>query len=207
MTFKEIYEEAARRGFTDMLTDATQLPRLKRYVNQAYREITDVAHWPFLEAGKEGPAPLAITDLGHTLSVTNKTAEEVMQYMDRRQVVERDPALTDTGVGVIWFRASESSIAVYPLDTASTFIVRYLKVPADLVADADVPILPPAYHDVIVDGTVIRLLKNRDSYEAAQFVRQEWERGIQNMKHALLRPNYDGDRRIVRTGSPGDYLG
>ena len=54
---------------------------------------------------------------------------------------------------------------------------------------------------------MVRAYKNRDQYEAAQFVRQEWERGMKGMTHALLKPNYDNDKKILRTGSPADYLG
>lgn len=208
MTFKELQEEAAARGFSEMFTDPAQLPRLKRWINESYREILDLNRWPFLEATKEGTAPLTIADLGHVLSVTNKTADSTLRYEDRRQVVENDPTLNDTGVAEVWFRAGETQLAVHPLDTASTLTVRYVKTPAKLLADADEPILPESYQGLIVDGTVIRLLRNRNNYEAAQFERQEWQHGIKGMEHALMKPNYDGNERlIVRTGGVGDYLG
>lgn len=207
MTFKEIYEEVAQRGFTELATEPEQLTRLKRWVNQSYREITDMAQWPFLEATKEGTAPVTVADLAHVLSVTNKTVDETLDYLDRRTVVDVDPALNDTGIAEYWYREGETSVRVYPLDTSSTLVVRYLKLPAELSADGDVPLIPAAYHDLIVDGAVVRAFKNRDEYQAAQFIRQEWERGVRQMKHTLLKPNYDRDRLIVRTGDPVDYLG
>jgi hypothetical protein len=200
-------EETANRGYTDLVTDPTQQPRLKRWVNQAYREITDTAHWPFLEATKEGVAPLTISDLGHVLSVTNKTSDTTLAFLDRRTAVGFDPALNDTGTAEYWFREGETSLRVYPLDSSSTLVVRYVKVPPELSAEGDVPLIPAAYQDLIVDGATVRALKNRDNYEAAQFVRQEWKSGIALMKQALLKPNYDRERMIVRTGAPGDYLG
>lgn len=207
MTFKDIYEEVSERGFSELLTEADQLVRLKRWVNQAYREITDLAHWPFLEATKEGTAPLTIADLGHVLSVTNKTKDATLDYLDRRTAVVFDPALNDTGTAEAWYREGETSLRVSPLDTTSTLVVRYLKTPVELADEGDVPLLPTPYQDLIVDGAVVRALKNRDNYEAAQFVRQEWKAGVAQMKHALLKPNYDRERTIIRTGAPGDYLG
>lgn len=206
MTFKELWEEAASRGFRDML-DPARLPRLKQWVNEAYREIIDTAQWPFLEATKEGTAPLTIADLGHVLSVTNKTVEAPVDFLDRRTAVDLDPALDDTGTAQYWYREGETSLRAYPADTSSTLVVRYLRVAARLTADGDVPLIPTDYLYLVVDGTVVRALRNRDNYEAAQFVRQEWGRGVAQMKRALLKPNYDRERMIVRTGEPGDYLG
>jgi hypothetical protein len=37
-------------------------------------------------------------------------------------------------------------------------------------------------------------------------VRSEWKLGIENMVKALIKRNFDGERRILRTGLPGDYL-
>ena len=207
MTFKEIYEEVAARGFSDMLGEPAGLIRLKRWVNFAYKELTDLAPWPFLELTKEGLAPLTIAELGHVLSVTDKTDDTVLVQTDRRTVVEEDPTLNETGVPQSWYRSGETQIAVYPANAAATLIVRYLQNPADLAADGDTPVLPSRFHDVIVDGAVVRAYKNRDNFEAVKPLREEWERGVRQMIHALLKMGYDRDLSIERTGPPGAYLG
>lgn len=206
MTFQELYEEAAERGFNDLLQSEAQKTRLKRWVNQSYREIIDLAPWPFLDASKEGAAPLTVADLGHVLSVTAVSSDSVLRFLDSRSVTGMDPTRNDTGSPGYWYLEGETTIKVYPAE-AGTILVRYRKVPAALSADADTPVLPAEYHDLIVDGTVVRAYKNRDNFEAAQFTRQEWERGIKGMTHALLKPNYDRERLIVRTGTAADYLG
>jgi hypothetical protein len=207
VTFKQLYEEAAARGFEEMAEEPAELLRLKRYVNQAIREITDLAPWPFLNGTKEGIAPLMIADLAHVLSVSNLATDQVLYAADERQITEGDPERAETGTAQQWYRADLTHVAVWPLDSTSKLFCRYVKQPVDLVNDTDEPVIPATYHDLIVDGAVVRLYKNRDNFEAAQFVRQEWERGIRGMQHALLKPNYDQERSIVRTGLPGDYLG
>ncbi|HEX6456232.1 MAG TPA: hypothetical protein VF009_06900 [Solirubrobacterales bacterium] len=207
MTFKELYEEAAERGFNDLLRSEAQKARLKRWVNQAIREIIDIAPWPFLETVIEGSAPLLAENLGHVLSVTNRTTETVLTFSDRRLVVGRDPALDNTGVAEQWYLEGGNTIHTYPLDSSANLRVRYVQAPVELKADDERTIIPFAYQDLIIDGTVIRAYKNRDEFEAAQFTRQEWERGIKGLTHALLKPNYDNEKTIVRTGAPADYLG
>jgi hypothetical protein len=206
-TFKELREEAAARGFTDMLDSGPQEKRLGRWVNEACREINDLAPWPFLRDEVEGTAPLEAPELGHVLSVSNLTASRQVVPVDERQIAERDPAAQTTGVACEWYRLGLTTIEVWPSDSTSRLRVRYAKQPAPLVNDGDEAIIPATYQDLIIDGTVVRLYKNRDNFEAAQFVRQEWERGVTGMKHALLKPNYDRERTIIRTGSVGDYLG
>lgn len=204
MNFKEVREEVVARGFDDF---AESDARIKRWVNQSYRELCDEYPWPFLEANKEGTAPLTIEDLGHVLSVTNKTNESTLAPLDRRQAVGLDPKLDDTATQPSnWYREGETTVKVWPADTSSTFLVRYLKTPKELSEDADTLVIPAAYQDLVVDGAVIRAYKNRDNFEAAQFVRAEWERGVRQMVHALLRPNYDRPYLATRTGFPADYL-
>jgi hypothetical protein len=206
-TFKELREEAAARGFKDMLDGGPREKRLGRWVNDADREIRDLAPWPFLEDTIEGPAPLEIAELAHVLSASNLTSGGPLEPIDQRQVAELDPGGSSTGTACHWFRAGMTTVDVYPTDVSSVLRVRYVRQPAALVADGDESMIPVAYQDLIIDGTVVRLYKNRDNFEAAQFVRQEWERGIEGMKHALLKPNYDRERSIVRTGLADDYLG
>jgi hypothetical protein len=199
-TFKELREEAAARGFTDMLDEGVEEKRLGRYVNQAYREIADLAPWPFLQDEVEGPAPLELPEFGHVLSASNLTADTPLYPLDERQVTGIDPVQGATGTAEAWFLAGLSTLSAWPLDTASTLRVKYVKQPAALVEDGDEALIPVTYQDLIVDGAEVRCQKKRKNYEAAQFIRQEWRLGIEGMRHALLKPNYDQERSVARTG-------
>ena len=205
MTFAELIAEVQARGFDD-LDDATGEARIKRWLNDAYREITDAYPWPFLEANKEGTAPMTFTDLAHIHSLTDKTNGILLAPMDRRSVVALDPKLSETGTASCWYMEGDQVLKVYPADTSSTFLARYIKRPAALAESTDEPLIPTAYQGIIVDGAVVRALKNRNNYEAAQFVREEWQRGLNQMVIALLKKNYDQPMTTQRTGLAADYL-
>jgi hypothetical protein len=206
VTFEELVSEVTNRGFDDLKDGGAQETRVKRWVNQAYHELLDDSAWPFLEATQEGTAPLTISELGHVLSFTDKTDEAPLRYIDRRTVLKMDPALSIVGIAEVWYREGESSLKVWPANTTATYVVRYLKTGADLSAASDTPLVPTRFQDLIVDGAVVRAYKNRDNFEAAQAVRKEWERGLAQMRHALLKVNYDANVMIQRTGRWGDYL-
>jgi hypothetical protein len=205
VTFKELQEEVIARGFENIATDTGGEARIKRWINQSYREVIDHRAWAFLEATKEGKAPLAIADLGHVLSISNLTNETLLTFMERAALLHWDPALTGVGVGNRWYLESGNSIHVYPTDAESTYLVRYLKEVADLVANGDEPVVPSAYHGVIEDGAVLRAYKTTDNFQAGQFVRTEFNNGLKSMVKGL-RVNYDSAKTIIRTGSVNDYI-
>lgn len=201
MTYKELLEEVKARGF-EHISEA----RLKRWINQAYREIVDHRAWEFLEEEKEGNAPLEFEDLGHVLSVVNVTEQTHLGFTTVASLGRWDPALSSSGTATQWYMKGSQEIHVFPTDAASTIKVTYLKVPADLKEDEDEPVIPVAYHGLIVDGAVLRAYKNTDNFEAASAVRQELNIGLRGMVKTL-RKSYDGNRLIQRTGSANDYLG
>ena len=51
-----------------------------------------------------------------------------------------------------------------------------------------------------------KVYRSTDNFEAAREVQKGYDRGLGGMAHTLLHPNYDGQRRIGRTGGVADYL-
>lgn len=200
LTFKELREEFIDRGFEDLEVDSA---KVKRYANAAYYELCEEKPWPFLADGlAEETAPLLVEDVAHVLSLSQ--GDSRLAPADMRELAGYDPALSSTGSASRWYR-SGSEVKVWPEDSTSTFTLRYLRLPAELEEDEDRLVVPARYQELVVDGMAIRGYKNRENFEAAQAVRVEWERGVRQMVRALLRPNHDGDRRILRTGGMGDY--
>ena len=208
LTFGEMQEEVYAAGFDDLKSNAAEVARVKRWLNIAYREVCDYQGqpWPWLEAEIQELAPMTIANVGHVLSVTDSTHDEQLRYADRRELIRLDPDLSGTGIAERWYMEGEDSLNVYPANASSTFLVRYTVLPADLKEDSDLCLVPRIYQQMIVEGAILRAYKNRDNYDAAKIVREEWRFGMENMVRALIKRNYDRERSVLRTGRPGDYL-
>jgi len=83
--------------------------------------------------------------------------------------------------------------------------VRYRKVPV-AIADNEEPIIPADYHDLIVTRVRVKVYKATDNWEAASEAWKDYEKERDAMVHALMKPNYDRERRVTRTGQAGDYV-
>lgn len=197
MTLAEIRTAVQARGFSHIGNT-----ELDRWINQAYQELCEEAQWPFLEVSTTGTAPLAIADLRTVLSVSDTTQGTVLEHRDRRDLVELDPEMNETGTPEYFF-LSDNTVSVYPLNTTDTIAVRYIEVPDELDDDADVPDVPERYHELIVDGAVIRCYKTSDEWDVANALRVDWEAGVGRMRRAILGRNLANTGRIVIT----DYEG
>lgn len=190
MTLAEMRAEILARGF-DYLTTA----RANLMLNQAYQELAEIENWGFLETSTSGAAPLTISDLRTVLSVTDSTQNNrKVTYADRRDLVDSYGDLTTTGAARHYF-VDNGVVRTYPV--GGTLTVRYVKVPADLTLDADVPLFPARWHYLIVEGAVRRAYQDSDQFEAAEASRQEWGFQLDIMRGSLLDTNDDGVDRVV----------
>ena len=191
MTFAELQTEFFARGFDDLNDAGAGLTRAKRWLNDALQEIYDTELWPFLQASSSGAAPLTIADLGRVITVADTTHDVPLAWRSPSDIYVTDSAINDTGSASWWYLSSSTVVTVYPADTTASVTVRYSKTGVELSAAGDTPLLPSRFHDLIVDGAAVRAYKNKDNFEAGQFVRDEWERGLERMRTVLLHPHYD----------------
>lgn len=205
MNRKEIREEVVAQGAENILNATGGEARLNRWIQQAIRELCDHKPWPFLRATKEGTMPMVVGDLGHVLAVVDVAAKSQLDPISFGQALLGDPTQTATGKAAYWYTEDNETIKVTPGDVSSTFKVVYRKVPGALT-DADVPIVPADYHDLIVDRVRVKVYKATDNFEAAAEILKDYERQLGGMVHALMKPNYDKERRMTRQGGAGDYL-
>lgn len=205
MDRKEIREEVVALGAENIANQPGGEGRLNRWIQQAIREICDYKPWPFLFDEQEGTMPMAIADLGHVVAVSDLSARNPIEPATLNQLLLGDPNLDGVGPAEYWFTEDNSTIKVYPSGSGNTFKVRYRKVPAEL-ADGDTPIIPVDYHELIVTRVRVEVYKATDNFEAAGEILKDYERGRDNMVHALMKPNYDKERRQTRSGRTGDYL-
>lgn len=206
MTLKELREEVVARGAQNILSDASGETRINRWINQAIRDICDFKPWPFLLTSKEGAAPLKIEDLGHVEVAIDATNDNKLRFATIGQLTQGDPDLSSKGNAEYWYTEDNETVKVFPASGSATFKFTYRKIPADLTEDGKSPVIPAAYHDLIVDGVMVKVYKSTDNFEAAAEVLKDYERRLDGMVRALRKPNYDGERRLTRTGGSADYL-
>lgn len=206
MDRKEIREEVIALGAENIANDAGGEARINRWIQQAIRELCDYKPWPFLFDEKEGAAPLTIEDLGHVVAVSDVTHRNPIEPATLNQLLLADPNLVGVGQAEYWFTEDGKTIKVYPAPSGGgNFNVRYRKVPAEL-GDNEEPIIPVDFHDLIVTRVRVKVYKATDNWEAASEAWKDYEKERDAMVHALMKPNYDKERRVTRSGRVGDYV-
>lgn len=205
MDFGTLRLEVASRGFDYLLTDNAGEQRLKRWVNLAYTEVCEQDDWPFLRTTTTGTAPLTVSDLGSIANVRNSTEDTAMEYRDERDLIDLFGDLTEVDIARYYYLTSPTVIAVYPADTSSTLRVTYFKVPTELSADSDTPLIPTRYHMSVVEYAVAHAYKDNDNPEMAQVARAEGDRIVQMMRERLMLPSHQGTDFISSLGSAVDW--
>lgn len=184
INFTELKDELFARGTNYLEESGTETARGERWLNQAYREICNLHSWPFLEAEATGTdGTVSIPDLRRIIAVFDSSGGDnpgrKLKYTTRRALVieEHTEDLSRTGTPE-WFYIENSVVKTYPV--GSDVRVWYRRRIAPLTG-TDVPIFDEEYHDLIVDGAMVRAYKDSDNFEAAAALRVEWERGVAAM--------------------------
>lgn len=180
MNLGDLTIEFYHRGF-----DHVPPTRAKRWLNQSYQEIAAAADWTFLENDGSGASPFTIADLRKVIAVFNSTTSQPLKYVERSWVVATFGSVSAPATTPQWYWVDAGTIVrAFPL-AAATLNVRYIKVPVDITAAADTPLLPTRYHELIVEGAVRRAYEDMNRYDLADAVEQARRAAIDDMKRAL----------------------
>lgn len=175
MTFSELASEFYARGFDYLNQDAAGRIRAKRWLNEAYLEdICADEPWDFLRATASGTAPLTVSDVDTIEAVWNDTQDYVLSETTAGDVELAGVDISTAGTAAYWYFTSATTIAVYPTNTMDTLRVRYFKIPTELSADGDTPLLPARWHSLIVDAAVVRAYWDTDNPEMGQALEQRF---------------------------------
>jgi hypothetical protein len=198
MTLAQMRTELKARGY-DHESDS----RLTQFLCDGYHELCEAYEWSWLKTTTSGTAPLSIADVREVIAVIDTTQDVALSPADIRDLVEQDGSFstsfapTTTGSPVNYW-LDDTTLRVYPANTTNTIAVRYVKVPADLSADGDTPIIPGRYHSNIVD-IAEALFSARDESDPAdqQTVRQEVDRVVMRMLNVTTDRYLDGSVTTV----------
>jgi hypothetical protein len=86
-----------------------------------------------------------------------------------------------------------NTITVWPGSSTDSVTVRYIKIPTQLSADGDEPVIPTRYQDLIVTGAVIQAKLDNDEIEEAIALKQNfWQPRIDQMVQDIMSRNMGG---------------
>lgn len=176
-------------------------------LNIAYHKIEREALWKFSEAevtltiAKGSQVPTSPpTDIAVPLMARNVKTRRDLEFHDSRQRFHHsdDPKGTEGRVNSygIW----AGTLRFFPAASQEeTISLRYYKQWADLSADADEPIIPPTWHDLLSEYAsariALRLPPVAGKYlpeSAARPFQESWENGLAAMVASdLVLPSWD----------------
>jgi hypothetical protein len=196
MTFAEIRAEVQARGYDYLPTSRVDL-----WIKQTYLWVCSLYPWPFLETTITGPAPLEISDLSQIIHISSGTKK--LEGADQRDIFDKDPSLAQTGTATAWYLDNDE-VKIWPVEDGAELRVRYIRKPANPVPNES-PLLPQAYHEILVDGGVLRGLKDNDEYDAASSLQGVVDMAVEGMKDSILQRNYQNPTVMVQSRDVDDY--
>lgn len=171
----------------------------KTYVNDAYDDMISRCTWfPWNEASSTltvnaGSRSVALpTDVWEVLSVWDSVNFIPLVPLEGRgQAYQLYPQQNETGIPQN-YRIFNNLLDVYPLPTANIpYVVEYIKRPAEMVADADVPVFPVQYHSTIAVGAVALAYRDDGNLQMAGAFTTEYEDEVKRMVADLLQPRQE----------------
>lgn len=108
------------------------------------------------------------------------SSEDVDLYYPNIGLIGNGPPIAWTSYGMVLSLVNNS-------DQVYTLKSKYLTVPVELVNDADVPLLPVTYSEVLVLGGYKRALEYDDDFDEAQVVQQQIDAKLIDMA-LMMKP-------------------
>lgn len=208
MNLTQLQASIQAKGYgTD--TAAAQLDML----NSAYREVLGKRRWPFLEkqdatiptvVGTASYSLAGITDFLHVdavrLEITATKDFPEIDYLPPQEFRSLEHTDRDNGTPAYWTFVNQV-LRIYPApDKVWTLRIDYAKRPPDLSAGGDIPVLPDAYHDILVWGAVRELTFRERDWNANQRADAYYQTRVVEMMSELGVRQRQSTRQVIQTG-------
>lgn len=194
MNLGQLRTALQQRGYaTDTATPQTEL------INSVYRRVCGMRRWPFLAASGTitMTAGTGIYDvdvaagIGRTLLVVNAVRIEFgtgypeISYLPEQEFRDLQHADRNRGVPLYW-TLIDDDLNFWPLPDANYVItVDFTLDPTDLTADGDTPVLPAAFHDILVWGAIKELAFRERDWGARAVALEEYNARLADMMHTF----------------------
>lgn len=187
MTFAQIVSEVQALRF-----NAQQTSSIQRWVNDRYAALWAADEWIF-KYGKANVTATAgsnlISDLPSDFGVSLglwRADGYPLRWVPPRDFESLYQGSTDTA-GPQFFTVINQAVIVGPTsnETSSNYLLLYEKRMTPLVADGDIPAIPPQHHYLLVVGALAMGLMLLNDF-TFQFVEGQWQQGIEEMRREWL---------------------
>lgn len=181
LDFIALQTEVYARGFNYLNDGGAGVTRVKRWINSAMHDIDEAERWPYLMTTTTGAAPLTVADLAGIESI--RQGDIILAPSDRQALQDKFGNLTTTGTPTYYYATSATTIAVYPVSTA-TLTVNYWKFATDLSANGDTPAMPDRFRESIVERACSIAYRDTDNVQMSAVCLGESERIVQRMRES-----------------------
>lgn len=187
--------ELRRTVRVDLLDDDEYDPDIvDRALNRAQRNIFNQYELSFMEKIFSGDIPQGRymvaypEDLALAQSHVISAPDGSQKSMDSRYIPYKDfnrmyptPGNSKPGNIVHWTSYGGNIILSNPTDKEYTLDVYYIRKPAKLLADTDVPSIPEEFEEALTLGAYLRIAKRNEDLDLYQIAMQDYQEQILQM--------------------------
>lgn len=184
------------------------------FLNAAYREIHRARRWPFLEA-IDSSTTTSVNVSSYTPPMSNWRNLDAVRLVDPTNAVDyiqmsymEPQALFDKLTLDSWETATPRYWTMYaqeiwfwPIpDQAYTIKYYYIQEPPALVSSTDVPVVPVAYHDLLVSGAIVRIAFRERDWIGLELWTAKYNKDMQDLEEEYLIKQRQSSSRVKRSG-------
>jgi hypothetical protein len=197
VTGAQLLTTLARRLNKNTTLDSATEARLLDFLNESYREVLSKPGMERLRRSTTtfdsvaGTATYTVSSAARVLRVWETTNDRRLWEMtiDQYRTIEPDPsANTGTPEAFVWMgvpAVSSNSLALWPTPASViTYTCEILSVLTDLANDANSPLLPLDFHDVLVYGAESREYEKLDDSRLT-VAQARYEKRIKQLQYWL----------------------
>ena len=198
-------------------TDTTD--QQTRFINEAYREIHRARRWPFLEAIDTSSNTAAGTP-SYAIPMSNwrnldavrlswpadLTQNLMIDYMEPQDLFDRQQNDPTVATPQYWTMYAQQ-LWFYPIpDQAYQIKIFYIIEPPDLADDADVPLVPVAYHDLLVTGALFRSAARQRDFINMELWQAKWGSDLRDLEEEYLIKQRQTSSQVKKSGYWSTYI-
>lgn len=174
--------------------------RYKRLLNRGQRHIANAKLWPFMidfantTNTSSGTAEYTLTETNIkkllNLRISTDGSEKRLSPVSYNGFTHSYPHVdsTETGCPDVYYPTGRSStyqlkVTLFPVpDATYSLLYDFYKEPTDMSDDADVPVFPTAYHDMLVDYVLWKSYQHDRDMETAGIYKAQFDQNLNQMK-------------------------